>query len=136
NNPDLPSTHSEMALPLLAGDQVLGVLDIQSIVSNAFQEEDIEVLATLADQVSIAIQNARSFEISQELLSEAQKTSTAFLRESWRVLQTQEESVGYQIAEDKLKALSKPITSVSIKKAMASKATVQESGEKATLAIP
>jgi len=77
-----------MALPLRAGEQVIGALDIQSIVSNAFQEEDIDVLATLADQVSIAIQNARSYETSQELLNLAQRTSGAFLRESWRVLQT------------------------------------------------
>jgi len=136
NNPDLPDTHSEMALPLQAGDQVIGVLDIQSIASNAFQEEDIEVLATLADQVSIAIQNSRSYEISQALLNEAQKTSSAFLRESWRVLQTQEESIGYQITDDKLTSLSKPITSAQIKKAITGKVTVKESGENATLAIP
>lgn len=136
NNPDLPSTHSEMALPLLAGEHILGVLDIQSIASNAFQEEDIEVLATLADQVSIAIQNAQSYEVSQELLSAAQKTSSNFLRESWRVLQTQEESLGYQVTENKLSALRKPITSAQIQKAMDSKATVKESGEKSTLAIP
>jgi GAF domain-containing protein len=136
NNPDLPSTHSEMALPLRSGDEIMGVLDIQSIASNAFHEDDIEVLSTLADQVSIAIQNARSYEISQQLLSEAQITSGAFLRESWRVLQSQEESVGYQIADNKLKPMSKPMTSAHITKAMANKETSQESGENATLAIP
>lgn len=136
DNPDLPNTRSEMALPLRVSGQTIGVLDVQSTASNAFQEEDIDVLTTLADQVSIAIQNARSFEISQELLAEAQKTSSAFLRESWRVLQTQEESVGYQITENKLKALTRPMASVQIKKAMASKATVRESGENATLSIP
>ncbi len=66
----------------------------------------------------------------------AQRTSGAFLRESWRVLQTQEESVGYQISENKLKPLSKPIASAQINKAMTSKTTVKESGENATLAIP
>lgn len=136
NNPDLPNTHSEMALPLQAADQVIGVLDVQSIASNAFQEEDIDVLSTLADQVAIAIQNARSFERSQELLTEAQRTSGEFLRESWRVLQSQEESLGYQVIENKLKPLSKPIASSQIKKAMTTKATVTENGEKATLAIP
>jgi GAF domain-containing protein len=136
NNPDLPSTRSEMALPLRVADQIIGVLDVQSIAPNAFQEEDIDVLSTLADQVSIAIQNARSFEISQELLAEAQKTSGAFLRESWRVLQTQEESLGYQITDNKLKPLSKPVSSAQIKKAMTTKATVTESGEHATLSIP
>src|SRR5258706_12590824 len=136
NNPDLPDTHSEMALPLRIGEQIIGVLDIQSIASNAFQEEDIDVLSTLADQVSIAIQNARSYETLQELLSQAQKTSTNFIRESWKVLQTQEENIGYQITEDKLERLSKLITSAQIKTAMTNKATVKESGENATLAIP
>lgn len=55
NNPDLPNTHSEMALPLRVGDQIIGVLDVQSIASNAFQEEDIDALSTPADQVAIAI---------------------------------------------------------------------------------
>jgi len=137
NNPDLPNTRSEMALPLRAGDQIIGALDIQSTISNAFQNEDIEVLSTLADQVSIAIQNARSFETSQELLKEAQRTSGAFLSESWKVLQSQEESIGYQIAENKLKPLSKAITSTQIKKAMTSKITVKVSSENnATLAVP
>jgi len=136
DNPDLPNTRSEMALPLRVSDQVIGVLDVQSIASNAFQEEDTDVLSTLADQVSIAIQNARSFEISQALLNEAQRTSGIFLRESWRVIQTQEESIGYQISENKLTPLSKPMTSSQIKKAIASNATVKENGENATLAIP
>jgi transcriptional regulator with GAF, ATPase, and Fis domain len=51
-------------------------------------------------------------------------------------LQNQEESLGYQVIENKLKPLSKPIASSQIKKAMATKATVTENGEKATLAIP
>ncbi len=136
NNPDLPTTRSEMALPLRIGDQVTGVLDIQSIASNAFQEEDTDVLATLADQVAIAIQNANSYETSQALLNEAQRTSSAFWRESWKILQTSDQSLGYQISKDKLRPLNKPVASEQIDKAMASKKTVQESGVNATLAIP
>jgi len=136
DNPDLPNTRSEMALPLRVSDQVIGVLDVQSIASNAFQEEDTDVLSTLADQVSIAIQNARTYETMQGLLNEAQRTSGSFLRESWRVLQTQEESVGYQISENKLKPLSKHLTSAQINKAISSKETVKESGNNATLSIP
>jgi len=136
DNPYLPNTRSEMALPLRVADQVIGVLDVQSIESNAFQEDDIEVLSTLSDQVSIAIQNSRSFETSQELLKEARQTSGTYLREAWRVLQSQEESIGYRISEDKLKPLSNPVTSVQIKKAITSKETVKESGGTATLTIP
>jgi GAF domain-containing protein len=62
NNPHLPLTRSEMALPLRVRDQVIGVLDVQSTLAAAFTEEDATLLATLADQVATAIENARSFE--------------------------------------------------------------------------
>ena len=136
NNPDLPDTRSEMALPLRVADEIIGVLDVQSIISNAFSEEDIDVLSTLADQVSIAIQNSRTYETMQTLLAEAQRTSGAFLGESWRVLQLQNESIGYQLTENKLHSLTKPITSAQITKAISSRETVKEGGENATLAIP
>lgn len=66
NNPDLPETHSEMALPLLSQGEVLGVLDIQSTDTQAFDQQDIEVFQTLANQLALALQNARLLEESQE----------------------------------------------------------------------
>ena len=60
-NPLLPDTASELAVPLVIGDQVLGVLDVQSDHLNAFTEEDANIQTTLASQVSTALQNARSF---------------------------------------------------------------------------
>jgi len=137
NNPDLPDTRSEMALPLRASDQIIGVLDVQSIASNAFQEEDIEVLSTLADQTSIAIQNARSYETSEELLKEAQRTSGSIMHESWRVLQSQEEGiVGYKSVENKITPLDKPLASTYINQAITSRQTIKADGEQATLAVP
>jgi GAF domain-containing protein len=137
NNPDLPNTRSEMALPLRVADQIIGVLDVQSITSNAFQDEDIEVLSTLADQVAIAIQNSRSYETTQGLLKEAQRTSGSILSDAWRILQAQEEAViGYRLAENKLSLLNSPLSSAPINKAISSKQIVKENGEKATLAIP
>jgi GAF domain-containing protein len=65
-NPLLPDTASEMAVPLIIGDQVLGVLDVQSSRINAFTEEDANIQTTLASQVSTALQNARSFEQAQQ----------------------------------------------------------------------
>lgn len=64
-NPDLPKTAAEMAVPLLIGNQVLGVLDVQSDRMDAFSEEDASIQTTLASQVAIALQNARSFEQAQ-----------------------------------------------------------------------
>ncbi|HEU0296305.1 MAG TPA: GAF domain-containing protein [Anaerolineales bacterium] len=64
-NPLLPDTASEMAVPLVIGDQVLGVLDVQSDRINAFTEEDANIHTTLAAQIATALQNARSFEQAQ-----------------------------------------------------------------------
>lgn len=58
-NPDLPNTRSELALPLWAGDQIIGALDVQSEEPQAFDEEDVLVLQTMADQLAVAIENAR-----------------------------------------------------------------------------
>jgi len=136
NNPDLPNTHSEMALPLRVTDQVIGVLDIQSTMPNAFSNDDIEVLSTLADQVTIAIQNARSYEITRTLLIKAQQSSASFLRDSWRVLQSQSQNIGYQLSNQKMQSMSKPITSEYAQKAVSSRQTIKEDGESAVLAIP
>ena len=57
-NPHLPKTRSEMALPLIAGDDVIGALTVQSVEEAAFHDEDIAALQTMADQLAIAIQNS------------------------------------------------------------------------------
>ena len=73
DNPDLPDTHSEMAMPLRSRDVVIGVLDVQSRERGAFTPEDIGVLQTLADQVALAISNARLFSEAQEALATQQR---------------------------------------------------------------
>lgn len=57
-NPHLPSTRSEMALPLISGEQVIGALTVQSEQEAAFSDGDISALQTMADQLAVAIQNA------------------------------------------------------------------------------
>jgi PAS domain S-box-containing protein len=69
-NPMLPETKSEAAIPLRIGNRTIGVVDLQSKFIDAFTEDEISVLQTLADQVAIAIDNARSFELSQEAVKE------------------------------------------------------------------
>ncbi len=61
----LPLTRSEMALPLMIKDEVVGALDVQSNRPNAFSEEDIAALTNLAAQISVAIDNARLYEDEQ-----------------------------------------------------------------------
>jgi GAF domain-containing protein len=136
DNPDLPNTRSEMALPLRIAGEIIGVLDVQSIVSNAFQDEDVEILSTLADQVAVAIQNTRSYEAMQGLLNEAQKVSGAYLRETWRFLETEGTSLGYRIAGNEVDPLTRPLASAQVRKAVQERQTVTENGRNATLAIP
>lgn len=69
-NPLLSQTKAEAAIPLRIGNRVIGALDIQASEENAFTEDNIAVLQTLADQVAVAIDNARSFELSQQAVME------------------------------------------------------------------
>ena len=137
DNPDLPDTRSEMALPLRVAGEIIGVLDVQSTTPNAFQEEDLEVLSTLADQVAIAIQNASSYERTQQLLTEAQRRTGSFLGDAWRVIQAEEQTpIGYRLVDNQLTQLQVPLVSAPIDQAISTREVVRESGEKATLAIP
>ncbi len=108
NNPDLPDTRSEMALPLRAGPIVIGALDVQSTEANAFTEEDVEILNTLAGQVSIAIRNAQLFEETQRSTAELQTLLQQDAREQWkRVIQGQKQA-GYYYNGAVLSSLEKP----------------------------
>lgn len=84
DNPDLPKTRSELALPLMIRDRVMGVLDIQSDKPQAFSVEDIDVLQTLADQIAVAIENARLLDESQASLMQLEAVTGVRTRESWR----------------------------------------------------
>ncbi|MBT4310026.1 MAG: GAF domain-containing protein [Anaerolineae bacterium] len=65
-NPELPDTRAELAVPLLVGDELLGVLDVQAEHINAFSQEDANIQLTLASQVATAMQNARSYTQAQK----------------------------------------------------------------------
>ncbi len=69
-NPYLPYTRAEAVIPLRVGTRVIGVLDIQSPTIDAFKEDDMAVLQILTDQVAVAIDNARSYELSQQAVKE------------------------------------------------------------------
>ncbi|MBN2146088.1 MAG: GAF domain-containing protein [Anaerolineales bacterium] len=69
-NPFLPETRSELALPLKTGNLVFGALDVQSQQSAAFDDDDVNILQTMADQLAVAITNARLFEATRHQLEE------------------------------------------------------------------
>lgn len=73
NNPYLPDTRSEMALPLVVGDEAIGALTVQSTAEAAFHDEDIAALQTMADQLAVAIHNSNLHREKQTLLRQAER---------------------------------------------------------------
>jgi PAS domain S-box-containing protein len=95
NNPDLPKTRSEMALPLSVRGKVIGVLDVQSTEPAAFTEEDVAVLRVLVDQLAVAIENARLVQHAEEQLRELSLLSSEFTAETWSRLSVADQPLGY-----------------------------------------
>src|SRR5579859_1801711 len=85
-NPLLPDTKSELAIPLITGDRLLGALDVQSTRANAFGPADVQVLQTLADQLSVAIENAELFQRMQASLAEVNRLYQSMTGATWRSL--------------------------------------------------
>jgi len=69
-NPLLPNTRAELGIPLKIGQRVIGALDVQSNVINAFTPDDVAVLQVLADQIAVAVDNAKAYELSQQAVEE------------------------------------------------------------------
>ncbi|MFH2103877.1 MAG: GAF domain-containing protein [Chloroflexota bacterium] len=109
DNPDLPETRSEMAIPLRAGDQIMGVLDVQSRDEVAFSEEDIEVLSTLGEQVGLAIENARLFDMTSRSLAEAESIYRLQLQQSWKRLASEQTAAGYRYTLTGVTPLENPL---------------------------
>jgi len=118
NNPDLPLTRSEVALPLLIRNNILGVLDIQSDRPRAFNMDDIDVLQTLSDQIAIAIENARLLNETQAAIMQLEALTSIPTHEAWiQKLREHGRAFTYtplglraeKIAQNKDNAMSAPI---------------------------
>ncbi len=80
----LPGTRSEMGLPLRTAGEVIGVLDVQSRTVAAFDDEDVAVLQTLADQLGVAINNAQLLREMELAVHELEVASGGYTRQAWR----------------------------------------------------
>jgi PAS domain S-box-containing protein len=82
DNPLLPETHSELALPLVSRGEAIGALTIQSTQEAAFSDEDIAVLQTMADQLANAIANAQLYEQAQQEIAERKRAEEALAQQA------------------------------------------------------
>lgn len=86
NNPLLPNTKSEMAIPLKVKRDIIGVLDVQSDQVQAFTLDDVAVVQILADQLAIAIERARLLEQVEQNLKNLEQSYNRTTRENWKSL--------------------------------------------------
>ena len=95
-NPHLPETRSELALPLVSRGEAIGALTIQSSREAAFTEEDITTLQTMADQLANAIENVHLLERAQAALAEVEATQRRYLQQAWTDYTQAAKVTGYE----------------------------------------
>jgi len=95
-NPLLPETRSEMAVPLKTGNQVIGVLDVQSRTAQAFDQEDVTVLQILADQLVVALQNAHLMQEAEQNLRLLEASYSDYGKTAWEAALRSRVVYGYQ----------------------------------------
>jgi GAF domain-containing protein len=135
NNSDLPNTRSEMAIPLRVGGDVMGSLDVQSTETNAFSQEDIGVLTTLADQIAIAIENARLFGETKKALDESKVTFEQYTQQEWTSFARQAKTRGFLFDGKHVIALDSNVKREAIKAAIQTGSLAREKAS-ATIAVP
>jgi GAF domain-containing protein len=105
-NQELPETRSELSLPLVVHNKVIGVLDLQSSKAQAFQHEDIDVFQSLADQIAMTIENARLLSESQLIISQLEIASGLEIRQNWQTMSASKKPA-YQYSATGLRPITK-----------------------------
>lgn len=102
-NPLLPDTRSEIGLPLRIKDRTFGALDVQSVVANAFSVDDVKILQTIADQLSIAFETTRLVDELQRSVDELETTHRTSTQRAWRThLRNTRQKLAYRYRESRL----------------------------------
>jgi GAF domain-containing protein/HAMP domain-containing protein len=113
-NPLLPETRSEMAVPLLLGEQVFGVLDLQDNKADTLTREILPAFQVLAGQLAIAVENARLFSEVEAARREAAEAAQFRVRESWHDYLDaieRKEFIGFDYAGATVAPLAQPFAS-------------------------
>jgi GAF domain-containing protein/HAMP domain-containing protein len=108
NNPFLPDTRSEMALPLKVENNIIGVLDVQSDQPQAFNEDDVAIMQVMADQLATAIERTRLLQEVERNLKELESAYGQFTRDNWKRLTdgTATGSMGYRFDNVRLERIT------------------------------
>jgi GAF domain-containing protein len=142
---------SELAVPLIAGDQIIGVLNMQSSRPNAFSQEDVDSLLIVANHVSIAIRNAQLFEEQRTALNEnrrlfleaemslreIQRLNQRLTGEAWQeyLRYRNAEGIGYSLVNNQLRQ-DLSWTPVLLQAANEQRPVIISEGERQTVAVP
>jgi len=128
-NPLLPYTRSEIALPLIIGDRVLGALNVQSIKPSDFGVDVIKTMQNMAGQVAVALENARLFQDDQRSITELHAIQKQYLLEGWTTVRSYNDNLEYSIGESSDAANQVIESSISLRDQVLGQITLEQSNE-------
>jgi GAF domain-containing protein/HAMP domain-containing protein len=99
-NPLLPYTRSEVALPLMVGERVLGALNVQSTKEADFGPQVIETMKSMAGQVALTLENARLYQEAQQIIKEMRAVQKQYLLEGWSGFSEESKNLEYRLGDD------------------------------------
>ena len=141
DNPDLPNTRSEVALPLKSHGETIGILDVQSTESGAFSDEDLQVLTALGNQVAIALENARLLTETRAALTQVQEVYNEFTRAEWTRAVSIAEQPGFRYQSGRIEIMENELQSSDVISAVQNGQVVVNPAngskeKRATLSVP
>ncbi|MEP7136647.1 MAG: GAF domain-containing protein, partial [Chloroflexota bacterium] len=128
-NPLLPYTRSEIALPLIVGDRVLGALNVQSTKTSDFGIEVIETMQNMAGQVAVALENAHLFQETQLRINEMRTIQQQYLVEGWGSLSMRKNELEYEVGESNDANTQKFTSSINLRDQMIGQISIEGTGE-------
>jgi GAF domain-containing protein/HAMP domain-containing protein len=134
--PELPDTRSEAALPLRSRGRVLGALTVQDARPGAFDEDTIVVLQIMADQVAVALDNARLFAESQAALEAERRAYGEISREAWLQMVHARPQWGYRCDNRGVSAVATQVDPDLIRATKAGPAVRESDGAGSSVAVP
>ncbi len=135
-NPSLPDTRSEMALPLVSRGEALGAMTVQSTEVEAFDEDAITILETVAGQLANAIANARLYAAAERRYQDLQDMQRRLTGETWSAYASQHNVLGYAYDLSRLEPLHDEELPVELPAFWDDSPVIQEQEERVTLTAP